>query len=87
MASTETTPAVSVSKDKKITLPLALLASLLGAGAMAYARLAGTEDKVERHTQQIQALEAEARATREILIRIDENVKDLRRSQRRADNP
>ncbi len=70
-----------VSRSREVTLTLGLVLTLIAAGAVAYARLTGTEQRVERHEMQIQAIEAEARSTREILIRIDENVKDIRRAK------
>jgi hypothetical protein len=84
MSSTDTTPAFKVSRSREVTLTLSLLGALIAAGAVAYARLTGTEQRVDRHDMQIQVIEQEAKSTREILIRIDENVKDLRRGTRRA---
>jgi outer membrane murein-binding lipoprotein Lpp len=87
MSSTDTTPPIRVSKASQVTLPVAVLFSLLCAGAVAYARMSSTAEQVERHTNQIHALEASDRSTREILIRIDENVKSLRREQRGGREP
>lgn len=69
-------------------MPLALLISLLLVSSLGYSKWISTEERVTRNSTAITALEIEARSTREILIRIDENVKDLRRAGRRpADGP
>jgi hypothetical protein len=92
--STETNPAFKLSKESRISMPLALLVGLLavaGAGAVAWsetrADVISTKADVVRSAADIIELRTEAKATREILIRIDENVKDLRRSERRGNQP
>lgn len=86
MSSSDTMPPIKISKARELTMPLALLVTLLVAAAVGYAKWNATEDKVERHSGEINALQSEARQTREILIRIDENVKDMRRAQRRDES-
>jgi hypothetical protein len=71
-----------ISERKRLSMPMALLLSLLTGTAVGYAAWNSVRDKVESQGAAISALEAEARTTREILIRIDENVKDLRRERR-----
>lgn len=80
-------PPMKVSDTRRITLPLALLVAIVVAGAVGYARLTSSEDRLGRHETRLTDLEAEARTTREILIRIDENVKELRRTQHRPPAP
>jgi hypothetical protein len=79
---TDTSPPIRLSDTRKLTLPLGLLITVLIAVAVSYAKWTSTAEQVDRHTAQINTLETSERTTREILIRIDENVKDLRRSQK-----
>lgn len=73
----------------RLAFVIALLASIIGvfgAWITLPIRLEAAEKKQEifetRVERRIEATEAEARQQREILIRIDENVKELRRMQR-----
>lgn len=80
--STETTPAIRVSKERSVSMPLVLLISILTMCALGYSTWASTKEQVIRNSADIVDLRFEAQKTREILIRIDENVKDLRRERR-----
>lgn len=68
----------SASKDVRINMPTAWLLSVLALVSAWAAVWSSTRDQVARNTHSIAVLEAEAKTSREILIRIDENVKDLR---------
>lgn len=75
----ETTQApFQISKERRISMPLALLFGLLVAVAAGAVALNSTRDQVNRNTSDIAVLQTEAKSTREILIRIDENVKQLK---------
>lgn len=80
----ETLAPFQITRERKVVLPIALLLSIVGAIALAYARLAVAADNVQRNTDEIKAIKTDQQIQREILIRIDENVKDLRRAQRRG---
>jgi hypothetical protein len=80
----ETTPAFALSERTPVKLPLALLGFLLScvaAGAIAYATVRTT---LSDHTDRIVSVEREQQQMREIVIRIDENVKRLVRSEERG---
>ena len=79
----DTHPAFSVSPESRIKLPLALLASLFAAVALASAGWITVRDEVQQHSAAISALQSEARSSRELLVRIDENVKALKEGARR----
>lgn len=90
-SSSDTTPAFSVTKNTKVTLPAALIVTLLVAVAVGYARWYSTAERVDRHDGQIKDLEQDARSTQATLIRIEERAKaiddklnDLRSSSRRS---
>jgi hypothetical protein len=78
----ETRPSFSVSAESRVKLPLALLAGLLGACAAATAGWATIRSDVAKHSLEIAALQADARSARELLVRIDENVKALKESRK-----
>ena len=78
----DTRPAFSVSPESRIKLPLALLASLFTAVALATAGWITVRDEVAQHSVEINALQSEARSSRELLVRIDENVKALKDARR-----
>ena len=78
----DTRPAFSVSPESRIKLPLALLASLFTAVALATAGWITVRDEVAQHSVEINALQSEARSSRELLVRIDENVKALKEARR-----
>ena len=79
----DTRPAFSVSAESRIKLPLALLASLFTAVALATAGWITVRADVQQHSAAISALQSEARTSRELLVRIDENVKALKENNRR----
>ncbi len=81
-APSETRPSFSVSAESRVKLPLALLAGLLGACAAATAGWATLRSDVAKHSLEISALQADARSARELLVRIDENVKALKESRK-----
>ena len=85
MSHQESEPPLHLSKSRTLSMPLALLFSLLAVTALGAIAWSSTREQVNRNTSDITILQAEAKAAREILIRIDENVKDLRRAARRAD--
>lgn len=70
---------------------LASIVGLFGAWITLPSRMEAAEKKQEvfevRIERRLEATEAEARQQREILIRIDENVKELRRLQRTTHEP
>lgn len=68
------------SKDRRVIMPIALLVTLIITVAISYSRLTYNENKIQQHEAAINSLTVDQRTTREILIRIDENVKDLRRA-------
>lgn len=67
-----------VSKERRIDMPMALLVTLLVATAGFSVALGLTRDQVLRNTASIIVLQVEQKNAREILIRIDENVKQLK---------
>jgi len=80
--SNSTRPSFDVSTESRIKLPLALLGSLLVASAAATAGWITIRTDVQQHGIEISALQAEARSARELLVRIDENVKALKETRR-----
>lgn len=75
---TDTRPAFSITGESRVKLPLALLASAglaIAAGTTAWITL---RSDVAQHAHQIAALQIEMRSNRELLVRIDENVKALK---------
>lgn len=79
----DTRSAFSVSQDTRVRLPLTLLGSLFLACAVATAAWISVRAEVATHTVKIEALETEARSSRELLVRIDENVKQLKETSTR----
>lgn len=82
MNRSDESPTTVVTSQKRLSMPLTVLISLVVTTAAGYAAWSSTRDEVARQGRVIQELQIETRTTREILIRIDENVKDLRRSER-----
>lgn len=78
----ETRPSFSFSPDSRIKLPLALLGSFFFAVAAATAAWISVRSDVATHGTKISALESEVRTSRELLVRIDENVKALKENRR-----
>ena len=72
---------IQITQERRVALPITYLLIVLSSVAVGYAAWASTSARVEQHEIKINALEVDQRTTREILIRIDENVKELR-SQR-----
>lgn len=81
-ADTTTSPGFSLSGESRIKLPLALLASVCAIIASGTAAYITVRADVALHTLQIKALENEVRSSRELLVRIDENVKTLKESRK-----
>lgn len=69
---------IHLSKARLVSMPLALLFVLLLAVAGGAVALNSTRDQVARNTADIVSMQAEIKSSREILIRIDENVKALK---------
>lgn len=70
---------MTLSEKTGLRLPLPLWLSLLGitaAGAIAWGT---TRNDVTRNTDDIRALQADGRATRELLLRIDERTAEIKR--------
>lgn len=78
----DTRPSFSFSPESRIKLPLALLGSLFVACAVATAAWISVRSDVATHGTKISALESEVRSSRELLVRIDENVKALKEARR-----
>jgi len=66
--------------ESRISLPVAFLVSILALCAISYAAWATTREQVTRNTNDIVEIKKEQQATWEILIRIDENVKQLKKA-------
>jgi hypothetical protein len=81
--SDDTRPSFALSQDTRIKLPLALLGSLFFACAAATAAWISVRADVSNHSTEIEALKTEVRTSRELLVRIDENVKQLKDAARR----
>lgn len=78
----EETRTLTLSERSKLSMPLALLLSLVIVTAVSYAAWTSTQERVEAQGRAINELQIKMESTREVLIRIDENVKDLKRTQR-----
>lgn len=73
-----TIPPLNVSEEMRVKMPLKTLLALLAvvaAGAIAWA---STRSDVAGNTRRIDKLEVDQNVSRELLIRIDENVKALK---------
>lgn len=79
----ETRPPFVVTADSRVKLPLALLWSLVVTSALVGGYVYTLRAEVAQHTLDIAQVKEEARASRELLVRIDENVKQLKESSRR----
>lgn len=82
MSKDETTPPFSISSDTRVKLPASLLWSLVIGAAALGGYVYTLRAEVAQHTSDIAEVKAEARASRELLVRIDENVKQLKESSR-----
>lgn len=78
-----------VSSQTFVALPIAVIAGLIGIAAVSYAAWTSqveknhAQDRHFEHTDaRVSALEADQRTTRELLIRIDEGVNQLKRERR-----
>lgn len=80
--SSDTTPTYKVSRETRVTVPLALLAVVLVFTAVGYAKWAGTQEQVVRNTEDIKAVNAELRLLRDTLGEIRGDVKYLVRERR-----
>lgn len=69
---------LNLAKVGTVVSVLAGLAALLGAWGVLPYRVAAAEERMAAAEAKIATLQAELRDTREILIRIDENVKALK---------
>lgn len=76
--SNETSPAFSVSPDSRVRLPLMLLWSIVLTSILVGGYVYTLRAEVAQHTVDIKTLQEETRASRELLVRIDENVKELK---------
>jgi len=83
----DTRPAFAISQDSRVKLPIAFLGTLLAVCAAATAAWISVRADVHTHTQQIASLENEVRTSRELLVRIDENVKALKEAGARRERP
>lgn len=82
-------PPTRVAPQTLVSMPIAFLGGLVGLAAIGYA--AWTAQVEKNHAQdkhfeatdaRVNALEADQRTTRELLIRIDEGVLQLKRERR-----
>jgi len=73
------TPDLRLGPAERISLPLVTLATLLAAVAIGYAAWSDQHGQVTRNAADIIQIKKEQQATWEILIRIDENVKQLKK--------
>lgn len=71
-------PILDVGRDSRIKLPLALLWAIVLTAALAGGYVYTLRGEVSQHTVEIAEVRAEVRASRELLVRIDENVKQLK---------
>jgi hypothetical protein len=71
-----------LSRESRVTVPLALLAMILAAAAVGYAKWTGTEAQVQRNTEDIKTLNSEVRSMRDTLSEIRGDVKYLVRGSR-----
>lgn len=85
----DTSQSTTVSPGTIVRMPIAVLGSLIGLLAVGYAAWTAKGEKdhqQDRHFEatdsRVSALEADQRTTREMLIRIDANVENIRRDQR-----
>lgn len=76
--STDSEPSIKISKERRITMPFAVLISIVMLGSAGAVGLNSTREQVARNTADIAQLRLEQAAMRELLIRIDENVKELK---------
>jgi hypothetical protein len=83
MANQETRAPFSISQDSRVKLPLAMLWSLLVGAIVIGGYVYTLRAEVSQHTSEIAEVKVEARASRELLVRIDENVKQLKENSRR----
>lgn len=70
---------MSITDKTPVKLPLVLWLSALLAASMAGGAYYSIKADVTQHSSDITELKTDARMQREILIRVDENVKELKR--------
>lgn len=78
----ETNPPIVLKKDRLLAVPLALWVVVLAAAYFVGQRINSYGETMERHSNAIMVIEAKQERQQDILIRIDENVKELRRQQK-----
>ena len=72
----------NLPEQTRVRLPLALLGALFTAVALATAGWISVRADIALHAHAITALEIEVRSSRELLVRIDENVKALKEARK-----
>lgn len=83
--SEHTTTPLRLSRDSRVTIPLALVAGLIATTAIGYAAWSSTREQVERNTDDIKTLTTEQRVLRETIYEMRADLKYLVRERR--DNP
>jgi hypothetical protein len=78
----DTQPSFRLSPQMNAKLPLSLLWAIMLTCCVVGGYVYTLRTEVTRHTAEIKALQDEAKASHELLVRIDENVKTLK--ERRA---
>lgn len=89
MSSRESTdPSVPfyMSRERKLSMPLAFLLALLASVAAGAVAWSNTRDQVGRNTEDIRDLKTEQRVVRESLSEIKADLKYLVRDKRREDS-
>lgn len=69
---------IEVSSGMLLTFPVVLMVTIIIAAAVAYSAWSEMRTQVLRNTSDIKQIKVNATANREILIRIDENVRMLK---------
>lgn len=76
--SSDTSPPIRVHAGRHVQIPVALLWSIVITAALCGGYVYTLSASVEHHSREIKSLQEDARASRELLVRIDENVKSLK---------
>jgi hypothetical protein len=79
----DTQPPMTLSERTPLRMPLSFQMTMLAAVAAAAVAYGTARVTLSDHTERIAAIEKEQATTREIVIRIDENVKRLIRDEDR----
>ncbi len=77
----------TMSREQRITIPLALLAGIIATTAIGYAKWASTNEQLARNTDDIKALNAEVRMMSDTLAEIRGDVRYLVRNSREDRKP